>query len=98
LKILLFYFITGKKTKRFDPIQNNHNKLENHRQLMALRNHPAHIGLKLLYKQKDLGKDELLLLAKVCVDDITLLQRHKRNGYDLPLPCACRKLDFVNYF
>jgi hypothetical protein len=77
--------------------------------LLALRQHPAHIGLKKLYKQKALDKEELYLLAKVCVDDITYKERNVKHHYHQgirqklfhnseDLNCACQKLDFVNYF
>ena len=66
---------------------------------MALRNHTAYTGLKSLYKQKALDRDELLLLARICVDDITYYERQKKNvSRALALTCACKKLDFVDYF
>ena len=83
--------ISGKKVDKIP-----HLKSESHTQLMALRNHQAYIGLKLLYRQKCLDKDELLLLAGVCVDDITLIERIRKT--DRFLPCPCEKLDFVDYF
>ena len=89
------FFISGKNVDRIDT---PHLKSESHRQLMALRNHPAYIGLKLLYRQKSLDKDELALLAGVCVEDITLIERIRKTDSLRGIDCACIKLDFVDYF